>query len=132
MQAEAEDLRVRHHPDPDAPFFVTTNFSLTYFIVASEIEAAKMPAYLGIVESEGLSVLTAWAAGKFVPERIAKFVNESGMAEKISHRDVIIPGAVAQISGELAEELEDWDVIVGPYEAAEIPGVREAASRIDA
>jgi acetyl-CoA decarbonylase/synthase complex subunit gamma len=120
MQAEAKIYEFGS-PGPDAPFFVTTNFSLTYFIVASEIEAAKVPAYLGIVESEGLSVLTAWAAGKFVPERIAKFVNDSGIAEKISNREVIIPGAVAQISGELAGELEDWDVTVGPYEAAEIP-----------
>ena len=120
MQAEAKIYEFGS-PGPDAPFFVTTNFSLTYFIVSSEIEAAKVPAYLGIVDSEGLSVLTAWAAGKFIPERIAKFVGDSGMAERISHHDVIIPGAVAQISGELAGELEDWNVVVGPYEAAEIP-----------
>jgi acetyl-CoA decarbonylase/synthase complex subunit gamma len=120
MQAEAKVYEFGS-PGPDAPFFITTNFSLTYFIVASEIEAAKVPAYLGIVESEGLSVLTAWAAGKFVPEQIAKFVGDSGIAEKIEHHDVIIPGAVAQISGELAGELEDWNVVVGPYEAAEIP-----------
>lgn len=110
-----------NNPGPDAPFFVTTNFSLTYFIVASEIEGGKTPAYLGVVESEGLSVLTAWAAGKFVPERIAKFVNECGIAEQVSHREVIIPGAVARISGELAEELNGWSVTVGPYEAAELP-----------
>lgn len=120
MQAEPKVYAI-NNPGPDAPFFLTTNFSLTYFIVAGEIEGGKQPAYLGVVESEGLSVLTAWAAGKFVPERIAKFVNDSGMAETLSHRDVIIPGAVAQISGELAEELEGWNVVVGPYEAADIP-----------
>jgi acetyl-CoA decarbonylase/synthase complex subunit gamma len=76
--------------------------------------------YLGIVDSEGLSVLTAWAAGKFVPERIAKFVSDSGITDKIKHREVIIPGAVAQISGELKEELDGWDVVVGPYEAADL------------
>jgi len=120
MQAEAKIYEFGN-PGPDAPFFVTTNFSLTYFIVAGEIEASKAPARLGVVEAEGLSVLTAWAAGKFVPERIAKFVNDSGVAEMISHREVIIPGAVAQISGELNEELEGWNVTVGPYEAADIP-----------
>ena len=120
MQAEAKIYAI-NNPGPDAPFFVTTNFSLTYFIVAGEIEGGKMPAYLGIVEAEGLSVLTAWAAGKFVPERIAKFVKESGIADMISHREVIIPGAVAQISGELLEELDGWNVTVGPYEAADIP-----------
>jgi len=120
MQAEAKVYAI-NNPGPDAPFFVTTNFSLTYFIVAGEIEGGKQGAYLGVVESEGLSVLTAWAAGKFVPERIAKFVNDSGMAETLNHREVIIPGAVAQISGELAEELAGWNVTVGPYEAADIP-----------
>ena len=128
MQAESKIYAI-NNPGPDAPFFITTNFSLTYFIVSSEIESGKMPAYLGIVESEGLSVLTAWAAGKFVPERIAKFVKESGISEMISHREVIIPGAVAQISGELLEELDGWSVTVGPYEAADIPAfVKRRAS----
>lgn len=108
-------------PGPEAPFFVTTNFSLTYFIVSSEIEAAKTPAYLGVVEAEGLSVLTAWAAGKFVPDSIAKFVSGSGMADRLSKAEIIIPGAVAQISGELGEELDGWEIEVGPYEAADIP-----------
>ena len=120
MQAESKIYAI-NNPGPHAPFLVTTNFSLTYFIVSSEIEGSRMPAYLGVVESEGLSVLTAWAAGKFVPERIAKFVKDSGIAEKVSHREIIIPGAVAQISGELAEELDGWTVTVGPYEAAELP-----------
>lgn len=128
MQAEAKIYAI-NNPGPDAPFFVTTNFSLTYFIVAGEIEGGKMPAYLGVVESEGLSVLTAWAAGKFVPERIAKFVHESGLTETLSHREVIIPGAVAQICGELAEELDGWQVTVGPYEASDIPAfLRRRAS----
>ena len=127
MRAEAKIYEFGS-PGPDAPLFITTNFSLTYFIVSSEIESAKIPARLGIVESEGLSVLTAWAAGKFVPERIAKFINESGVAEQISHRDIIIPGAVAQISGELEGELEEWNVIVGPYEAAEIPAFAKKAA----
>jgi acetyl-CoA decarbonylase/synthase complex subunit gamma len=127
MQAEAKVYEIGS-PGPDSPFFVTTNFSLTYFIVSSEIEASKIGAYLGIVDSEGLSVLTGWAAGKFVPERIAKFVNDSGISEKVTHRDIVIPGAVAQISGELGEELEGWDIVVGPYEASEIPAfVKERA-----
>ncbi len=120
MRAEAKIYEIGA-PGPDSPFFVTTNFSLTYFIVSGEIEAAKTGAYLGIVESEGLSVLTAWAAGKFVPESIAKFVNASGIAEKIAHKQVILPGAVAQISGELSDELDGWDVVVGPYEASDLP-----------
>lgn len=120
MQVEQKIYAI-NSPGPDAPFIVTTNFSLTYFIVASEIESSKVPVHLGIVESEGLSVLTAWAAGKFVPERIAKFVNDSGAEGTLSHKDVIIPGLVAQISGELKEELEGWNVVVGPNEASDLP-----------
>ncbi|MDH4140700.1 MAG: acetyl-CoA decarbonylase/synthase complex subunit gamma, partial [Coriobacteriia bacterium] len=120
MRAESKIYEIGS-PDSDSPFFITTNFSLTYFIVSSEIESAKISAYLGVVDSEGLSVLTAWAAGKFVPENIAKFVKESGITEQVGHRKVVIPGAVAQISGELSEELEGWDIVVGPYEAADIP-----------
>ncbi len=107
-------------PGPDSPVLVTTNFSLTYFIVSGEIEASKVDSWLGIVDSEGQSVLTAWAAGKFVPDVIAKFINTSGIADKVNHRKLIIPGYVAQISGELDEELPDWEVMIGPREAADI------------
>ncbi|MBU1672743.1 MAG: acetyl-CoA decarbonylase/synthase complex subunit gamma [Actinobacteria bacterium] len=107
-------------PGKDSPVMVTTNFSLTYFIVSGEVEASKVDAWLGIVDSEGQSVLTAWAAGKFVPDVIAKFINTSGIADKVDHRKLIIPGYVAQISGELDEELPDWEIMVGPREAADI------------
>ncbi|MBS3908700.1 MAG: acetyl-CoA decarbonylase/synthase complex subunit gamma [Actinobacteria bacterium] len=110
-----------NNPTEDSPFLVTTNFSLTYFIVSSEVEGSKMPAWLGIVDVDGLSTLTAWAAGKFVPERIAAFVNKSDILEKIKHKTVVIPGYVAQISGELEEELQGWKIVVGPREAADIP-----------
>ena len=108
-------------PGPDSPVLITTNFSLTYFIVSGEIESSKVDAWLGIVDSEGQSVLTAWAAGKFVPDAIAKFVKTSGIADKVNHRKMIIPGYVAQISGELDEELPDWEILIGPREAADIP-----------
>ncbi len=110
-------------PDENSPVLVSTNFSLTYFIVSGEIEASKVPTWLMLMDSEGQSVLTAWAAGKFIPEKIAPFVKKSGIAERVSHRNLVIPGYVAQISGELQAELEDqgWRVIVGPREAADIP-----------
>ena len=81
-----------------------------------------MPAWLMVMDVEGQSVLTAWAAGKFVPDAIAPFVQKSGVTEKVNHRRLYIPGYVAQISGELEEELGDeWQVVVGPREAADIP-----------
>jgi acetyl-CoA decarbonylase/synthase complex subunit gamma len=120
MQVE-EGFYEFNNPDSNAPVLVTTNFSLTYFIVSSEIETSKAPAWLGVVDVEGLSVLTAWAAGKFIPERIANFIKKSGIEQKIKHRQLVIPGYVAQISGELEDELGGWQVKVGPREAADIP-----------
>ncbi len=108
-------------PKPDSPLLVTTNFSLTYFSVAGEVEAGGRPAWLLVADSEGMSVLTAWAAGKFDAERIAKAVNSNGLADKLSHRSIVIPGLVAGISGELEEELPGWEVLVGPRESIGIP-----------
>ncbi len=108
-------------PGQDSPVMITTNFSLTYFIVSGEIEASRVPTWLLVMDVEGLSVLTAWAAGKFVPEKIAEFINKSEIMDKVGHKDLILPGYVAQISGELDEELADWTVIVGPREAGDVP-----------
>jgi acetyl-CoA decarbonylase/synthase complex subunit gamma len=114
-------------PTADSPLFTTTNFSLTYFSVASEIEASGVPSWLLVTDSEGMSVLTAWAAGHFDSERIAKDVKKFGVADKISHRKIIIPGLVAVIMGETEEELGgEWEVMVGPKEAIEIPRYLEA------
>jgi len=107
-------------PKPDSPLFVTTNFSLTYFIVSSEIENAGISAWLTIPDCEGMSVLTAWAAGKFSGEKIGKFVKENKIEEKLTSRDIIIPGYVASISGDLEEALPGWKVTVGPQEAADL------------
>ena len=108
-------------PGRDSPVLITTNFSLTYFTVAGEVEASKVPAWLLVMDSEGMSVLTAWAAGKFVADAIAPFVKKCGIEEKVDHRKIVIPGYAAQISGELETELGDWKVIVGVREAADLP-----------
>ncbi|OGB99797.1 hypothetical protein A2V82_03100, partial [candidate division KSB1 bacterium RBG_16_48_16] len=107
-------------PGPDAPLIVTTNFSLTYFSVKPEVEAAKVPARILLTDSEGMSVLTAWAADKFSSSSVTKALTESQLADKLSHRKVIIPGLVASLSGELEEE-SGWQVIVGPREASSLP-----------
>jgi acetyl-CoA decarbonylase/synthase, CODH/ACS complex subunit gamma len=107
-------------PGRDAPVLVTTNFSLTYFLVSGEIENSGVPAHLVIVESEGMSVLTAWAAGKFNGVKIAAFIKSCGLESQVSTRRLIIPGYVAQISGELEENLPGWEVVVGPQEASDI------------
>lgn len=109
-------------PDADAPLMVTTNFSITYFAVNNEVEGSGRPAWLVVCDAEGMSVLTAWAAGKFDADRIAKAVKTSGVESKINHRRVILPGQVAVLSGELEESLPEWEIMVGPKEAVDIPG----------
>jgi len=108
-------------PDENSPVLVTTNFSLTYFIVSGEIEGSRIPSWLLIMDTEGLSVMTAWAAGKFSGDVVGMFVKKCGIADKIKHRKVIIPGYAASISGEMEEELPDWEVIIGPRDASLIP-----------
>jgi len=109
-------------PKPDSPLMVTTNFSITYFSVANEIDGSGMPSWLLVADAEGMSVLTAWAAGKFDAERIAKSVKTTGIEGKISHRRLIIPGHVAVLMGELEEELPGWEIQVGPREAVDLTG----------
>ncbi|MFH0914396.1 MAG: acetyl-CoA decarbonylase/synthase complex subunit gamma [Chloroflexota bacterium] len=108
-------------PRENSPVLITTNFSLTYFIVSGEVENSKVPAHLLVMDTEGLSVMTSWAAGKFVADTIASFVKKSGIADKVKHHKLIIPGYAASESGGLEEELPGWEIQVGPREAAHIP-----------
>jgi len=108
-------------PDENSPVLVTSNFSLTYFIVSGEIEASRVPSWLMIMDTEGLSVLTAWAAGKFVGDAVGMFIKKSGISEKVKHQSLVIPGYAASILGDLEEELPGWNITIGPREAAHIP-----------
>lgn len=108
------------NPGPDSPVFVTTNFSLTYYCVAGDIEAARSPAYILPVDTDGVSVLTGWAAGKFTPEKIYEMLKSSGIEDRVSHRTVIIPGGVAVLKEKL-QEISGWKVLVGPNESSGIP-----------
>jgi acetyl-CoA decarbonylase/synthase, CODH/ACS complex subunit gamma len=107
-------------PGPESPVLTTTNFSLTYFLVSGEVENSGVPAHILIVECEGMSVLTAWAAGKFNGAKIAAAVKASGIETQVKTRKLIIPGHVSQISGELEDALPGWQVVVGPAEASDL------------
>ena len=115
------DVYEINNPGPESPVLVTTNFSITYFSVANEVESAGLPAWLLVCDAEGMSVLTAWAAGKFDAERIAKDVKRFGVSEKVANKRLVLPGHVAILSGELEEELPGWDIKVGPREAVDLP-----------
>ena len=108
-------------PDENSPVLITTNFSLTYFIVSGEIESSKVPTHLLVMDTEGLSVMTSWAAGKFVADAIAPFVKKSGIIDKVKHQKLVIPGYAAAESGGLEEELSGWEILVGPRDGAHIP-----------
>ncbi len=115
-----ENIYEINSPDPDAPVIVTTNFALTYFAVSSEMETSKVPSYLCIQDTEGLCVLAAWSTGKFAADTISSYIKRSGIADKVNHRNLIIPGYVAQIKGELEEALPDWQIVVGARESSGI------------
>ena len=115
-----------NNPDENSPVLVTTNFALTYFIVSGEVEASKVPAWLLIKDSEGLSVLTAWAAGKFGGDDVGLFVKKCGIMDKVKHTELIIPGYAAAIAGDVEEELPGWTITVGPREAAHLPAFLKA------
>lgn len=114
-------------PKPESPVLITTNFSITYFSVANEVEGSGLPAWLVVTDAEGMSVLTAWAAGKFDAERIAKAIKGFDVASKVSKKRIVLPGHVAVLSGELEEELPDWDIRVGPREAVDLPAFMKQA-----
>jgi len=105
---------------PDSPVYVTTNFSLTYFIVEGEVENSRIPSYILSVDTGGISVLTAYADNKFSAEIITDAMKKAGVEEKVNHKKIIIPGYVAVLKGSLEEE-SGWEVEVGPREANAIP-----------
>ncbi len=119
--ATTEGIYPIGEPKEDSPVLITTNFSLTYFIVSGEIESSRVPSWLLVKDTEGLSVVTAWAAGKFVADAIAPFVKKCGIADKVKHHKLVIPGHAASESGGLEEELADWEILVGPREGSNIP-----------
>jgi len=118
VQVEAKVHEV-NEPTDTSPLLITTNFSLTYYSVLGEVEASRVPARILTVDTEGTSVLTAWAADKFGAEQIKAAIDKSGVFDQLAegYRKPVIPGLVAVISGELSEEIEQ-QVIVGPKEAS--------------
>jgi len=125
MQVEQKIYNIGE-PKPESPFLITTNFSLTYFIVSGEVENSKVPCRLAVMDCEGLSVLTAWAAGKFTATKIAQFITDSGVEKDLATKELILPGYVAILSGSIEDKLPGWKVTVGPREANALPAFLKA------
>ncbi len=118
--AVAPGLKVFGTPDENSPVFFTSNFALTYYTVASDLESSKINAYLIVVETEGSAIDSGVAGRKLTAERVADAIKASGVEGKVKHRKIIIPGKASRISGEI-EELSGWKVQVGPRDSSEIP-----------
>ncbi len=119
--ATTEGIYEINNPNDSSPVLITSNFSLTYFIVSGEIENSKVPSWLLVKDTEGLSVMTSWAAGKFSADILAPFVKKTGISDKVKSHKLIIPGYIAAESGGLEEELTGWEILVGPREGSHIP-----------
>ena len=107
--------------DENSPCALTVDFALTYFLVSGEMERSNAPVNLIITDASGMSVLTAWAAGKLSSSTIKKTFEELDIENKIKNRTLIIPGKVAVMKGEIQEKLPGWNVVVGPAEAVQLP-----------
>ena len=118
--AVAPGLKVFGIPDENSPVFFTSNFALTYYTVASDLDTNKLNAYLIVVETEGSAIDSGVAGRKLTAERVADAIKQSGIESKVKHRKIIIPGKASRISGEI-EELSGWKVQVGPRDSSEIP-----------
>jgi len=120
MKVEAKIYPI-NGADENSPCALTVDFALTYFLVSGELERSNQPVNLIITDASGMSVLTAWAAGKLSSSSIKKTFEELDIANKIKNRTLIIPGKVAVMKGEIAEKLPEWNVVVGPLEAVQLP-----------
>lgn len=119
LQVESKVYEI-NNPDENALVFMTTNFALTYFAVANELEASGYPVYLVIMPSDGMSVLTAWSADKFTPEMAAKMVSSNPVLSAVKNKKLVIPGLLSHIRDDIQEELPEWEVIIGTNEAYKI------------
>jgi acetyl-CoA decarbonylase/synthase complex subunit gamma len=107
-------------PDANSPLMFTTNFSLTYYTVESDVEASRVPSYILVVDTEGTSVLTAYSGDKLNEKTVADAMARHNVEKLVKHRKLIIPGYVAVMSGKL-EEATNWEVMVGPRECSMLP-----------
>lgn len=119
LQVES-DLYKFNNPNENSIIFLTTNFALTFFAVANELESLNIPSYLIVIPADGMSVLTAWSAEKFTANIVSKTIEKLNIREQIKTRQIIIPGLLAHTKDELQEIIPDFDFVVGTIEASAI------------
>ena len=119
LQVESK-LYEFNEPNENSIVFLTTNFALTFFAVANELESLDVPTYLIVIPADGMSVLTAWSAEKFTANVVLKTLDNLEIRDKIKTRKIIIPGLLAHMVDELNETVSDFEFIVGTNEASDI------------
>jgi len=119
VQVEPKVYRIGE-PNENSPVMFTTNFSLTYYTVESDVEASRVPSYILVVDTEGTSVLTAYSGDKLNEKTVADAMAKFDVEKLVKHRKLIIPGYVAVMSGKL-EEATNWEIMVGPRECSMLP-----------
>lgn len=120
MRVEAKVYPL-NNPDKNSPVLCSVDFALTYFTITGDIEASKVPCWLMIPDAGGYSVLTAWSAGKFGGSVIGAFAKECNIESYTDCRDIVIPGKLAVIKPDVADNMPGWNVVVGPLESMELP-----------
>ena len=106
-------------PNEMSPVLLTSNFALTYYTVATDLEAMGVTCHLLVLNTEGLSVEASVAGGQFSAAGVRDLVASSNLEGKAKHRKLIIPGMAARLSGEI-EDLTKWEVMVGPKDSSQI------------
>jgi len=106
-------------PNENSPLLITSNFALTYFAVAGDIENAKVSCYLLVINTEGLAVLVALAGGKLTADKIKEAMDENKVENLVKHRKLVVPGYVGRIKGAI-EDATKWEILVGPQDSGGI------------
>jgi NAD-dependent dihydropyrimidine dehydrogenase PreA subunit len=115
-------LQVFGQPSPDAPVLVTCNFDLTVCRVAKVLRENKVDCYLLVAPTKGINVWCAAGGGIFNAHSVISVVKTSGIADKVTHRRLILPQLAAPgVDVQRVKEETGWRCRFGPVYASDIP-----------
>jgi hypothetical protein len=107
-------------PTPDAPVFVTANYTLSFDALRSAL--AGVDGYILVLDTEGINVWCAAGKGTFGTDELVRRIEAARLGELVRHRIVILPQLGAP--GAAAHEVKrrtGFKVEYGPVRAADLP-----------
>jgi len=117
-------------PDPWSPVLVTANYKLSFDAVRASL--AGRSAWILVLDTRGINVWCAAGKGTFGTEELIARVKETGLAEVVSHRTLILPELGAPgIASHLVVKGCGFRVVFGPVRAADIPAFLDAGMKAD-